>query len=156
MDGSGHTQPGTILGAPSIGWAPGPSAQHTLASRLHCGPSLPEHAVPRFLAVTECQCFLQEAWLSGWLLPQELPLAGPGTSRQIGASPRVFVLTSVRQKPGDGFPVLQAAETSERGAGEPRGGQKLCRACGLQRSPMGPYAGSVLVPELCPSAHGFS
>lgn len=117
MDGSGHTEPRdkpwrslSWLGS----WALSPAHSCLPAD---CGPSLPGHIVPRcFLTVTECQCFLQEAWLRGRLLPQELPLAGPGTSRQIGASPRLFVLTSVSQKLGDGFPILQAAETSERGA----------------------------------------
>lgn len=114
--------PGTILGSPSLAGLLGPQPSTLFPPGCTVAFSCQDTLVPHcFLAVTGCQYFPQETWLSERLLPQELPLAGPGTSRQIGASPRLFVLTSVRQKPGDGFPVLQATKT-----------EKQCRAWGLR------------------------
>lgn len=90
--------PGTILGSPQLAGLLGPQSSTLFPPGCIVAFSCQDSLVPHcFLAVTRCQYFLQETWLSERLLPQELPLAEPGTSRQFGASPRLFVLTSVRR-----------------------------------------------------------
>lgn len=134
--------PGTILGSPSLAGLLGPQPSTLFPPGCTVAFSCQDTLVPHcFLAVTGCQYFPQETWLSERLLPQELPLAGPGTSRQIGASPGyLFSLLSDRNLEM-AFPSCKQPKLR----GERWGGQKQCRAWGLQGSPMGPYAGSLLV-----------